>query len=198
MRVSVNDLNIAASGNTEVANSLRFTLGHDIEHAAQHDALLESDKAFEDSVRRIATGPSPHDYTAPLKAYNERECSLEVAAEIAGFNILADYVRNTYPNATLKDLYLASRGDMRAYIDEDRRTKPRTYALKPGLTLDNNLKMPSTQANRDAMGKYFYEANGYPERKVGVALNYIATLEHNVLNAARAAPPPSGFNDTSP
>ncbi|MDR2208476.1 MAG: hypothetical protein LBE22_05835 [Azoarcus sp.] len=219
MRVSIKDLNDAAGGNKKAANSLRFTLGHEIEHAAQHDALLASDRALGDSVRRIALGPSPHDYTAPLKAYNERECSFEVAAEIAGFNTLAEYVRNRDPNATLKDLFLASPDDMSPYIDEDRRTNPKTYPLKPGLTLDNNLKMPSTQANRDAMARYFYEANGYPEQRVGDALNNIARLERNVLNAARAANPhhpapqidvnlreiglqamplPGGFNDTSP
>jgi hypothetical protein len=108
---------------------------------------------------------------------------------------------------------------MSPYIDEDRRTNPKTYTLKPGLTLDDNLKMPSTQANRDAMARYFYEANGYPEQRVGDALNDIAMIERNVLNAARAANPhhpapqidvnlreiglqgvplPGGFNDTSP
>jgi hypothetical protein len=218
MRVSINKLNAAANGNAEAANSLRFTLGHEIEHAAQRDALLESSKALEDSVRRIVIGPSPHDYTAALKAYNERERSFEVAAEIAGFNALAEYVRNRDPNATLKDLYEAT-DDMSPYIDVDWLADPETYTLQPGLTLDNNLKMPSTQENRGAVGKYFYEANGYPEQRVGDALNDIARLERNVLNAARAANPhhpapqidvnlkevgaqgvplPGGFNDTSP
>jgi hypothetical protein len=219
MRVSINDLNIAASGSKKAASSLRFTLGHEIEHAVQHDALLASDKALEERARRIAIGPSPHDYTATLKAYNERECSLEVAAEIAGFNTLAEYVTNKYPNAALKDLYLASPDDMRTYIDENWRTDPETYTLKPGLSLDNNLKMPFTQANCDAMARYFYEAGGYPEQRIGGALDEIATLERNVLNAAWAANPkhpapqinvnlkeigvqavplPGGFNDTSP
>ncbi|MDR2208487.1 MAG: hypothetical protein LBE22_05890 [Azoarcus sp.] len=222
MEIPVGLLNKAANGGQQgeqAANLLRHILGHEINHAVTRDARLAEDQALRERVARIANGPPPHDYTATLKAYNESARSREVSAEIAGFNTLAEYVRNENPNATLKDLYLASRDSMKMYVDMGGSKAMPTYTLKPGLTLDNNLKMPSTQANRDAMGKYFYKANGYPKNKVGVALKYIVTLERNVLNAARAANPhhpapkinvnlkeidlqavplPGGFDDTNP
>lgn len=68
MAVSVDQLNDAARGNVQTANSLRFTLGHEIDHAVTRDARLAEDRTLEASVRRIAAGPSPHDYTDTLKA----------------------------------------------------------------------------------------------------------------------------------
>jgi hypothetical protein len=222
MEIPIDLLNKAANGHEQdkqAANLLRHILGHEINHAVTRDARLAEDQAFREGVRRIANGASPHDYTATLKAYNESARSREVSAEIAGFNTLAEYVRNENPNATLKNLYLASQDSMETYIDVVGSKATPTYTLKPGLTLDNNLKIVSTQANCDAVGKYFYEAKRYPEHKVGGALNYIAMIERNVLNAARAANPhhpapqidvnlkevggqavplPGGFNDTSP
>jgi len=233
MAVSIDQLNDAAAGKVRTANSLRFTLGHEINHAVTRDARLAEDKALEDSVKRIANGPSPHDYTATLKAYNDSARSREVGAEIAGFNTLAAYVRQQNPNATLGDLYEASPDDMKAYVDFDpTKPAPEAYKLKAGLTINENnvltydksmgldsdnsknLEMPSTPGNIKAMGKFFYEENGYPERKVGGALNYIEGIERAVPHApghpaptvnvslkevgVTGVPLPNGFNDTSP
>lgn len=219
MAVSVDQLNDAARGNVQTANSLRFTLGHEIDHAVTRDARLAEDRTLETSVNRIAAGPSPHDYTATLKTYNESVRSREVGAEIAGFNALAGYVRDKNPAATLKDMYDASPNDMQMYVNVDLSKTPATYTPKPGLTLGPDLKMASTPDNVAGMGKYFYEATGYPERKVGGALNYIAGVEQEALRTARIADPshaapeirvnlktvgaetapvPGGITDTSP
>lgn len=219
MAVSVDQLNDAARGNVQTANSLRFTLGHEIDHAVTRDARLAEDRTLEASVRRIAAGPSPHDYTDTVKAYNESVRSREVGAEIAGFNALAGYVKGRNPSATLKDMYDASPNDMQMYVDVDLSKTPATYTPKPGLTLGADLKMASTPENIAGMGKYFYEATGYPERKVGQALGFIATVEQEALRTARTADPthaapeirvnlkevgaetarvPAGITDTSP
>lgn len=219
MAVSIGQLNLAAGGDIQVANSLRFTLGHEINHAVTRDARLAEDRALNDSIQNIVASPSPHDYTTTLKTFNDSARSREVGAEIAGFNVLAGYVRSKNPDATLKDMYDASPSDMAMYVDKDESKTPATYTPKAGLTLDNDLKMASTQANIDAMGEHFYKATGYPERKVGGALNLIATVEQSALYAARisdpghaapeirvdlkavraeTAPLPAGFTDTSP
>lgn len=219
MAVSVDQLNAAASGNIQTANSLRFTLGHEINHAVTRDARFAEDRALKDGVTRIAGGPSPHDYTAVLKAYNDSARTREVGAEIAGFNALAGYVRGKNPSATLKDMYDASPNDMQMYVNVDLSKTPAVYTPKAGLTLGSDLKMASTPANVDAMGTHFYKATGYPERKVGGALGFIAATEQHALSTARIADPahpapkinvnlkqvgaegvplPGGFDDTSP
>ncbi len=218
MAVSIDQLNTAAGGDVQIANSLRFTLGHEINHAVTRDARLTEDKTLKDSIESIAASPSPHDYTATLKAYNDSARSREVGAEIAGFNVLAGYVRSKNPSATLKDMYDASPNDMAMYVDKDESKTPATYTPKAGLTLDSDLKMASTQANIDAMGEHFYKATGYPERKIGGALDRIATAEQDALRIARISDPghvapeirvdlktvgaetvplPTGFTDTS-
>ena len=219
MAVSIDQLNAAAGGNVQTANSLRFTLGHEIDHAVTRNARLAEDQALQSGVSRIAAGPSPHDYTATLKAYNDSARSREVGAEIAGFNALAGYVRGKNPSATLKDMYDASPDDMKNYVNVDLSKTPTTYTSKPGLTLGSDLKMASTQANIDGMGEYFYKNFGYPERKVDGALGFIAATEQDALRTARIADPshpapeirvnlkelgaehatlPRGITDTSP
>jgi hypothetical protein len=219
MAVSIDQLNAAAGGNVQTANSLRFTLGHEIDHAVTRNARLAEDQTLKSDVSRIAAGPSPHDYTATLKAYNDSARSREVGAEIAGFNALAGYVRGKNPSATLKDMYDASPDDMKNYVNVDLSKTPATYTPKPGLTIGTDLKMASTQANIDGMGEYFYKNFGYPERKVGGALGLIAATEQDALRTARVADPshpapeirvnlkevgaehatvPRGITDTSP
>lgn len=189
MAVSIDQLNDAARGNVQTANSLRFTLGHEIDHAVTRDARLGEDRALESSVNRIAAGPSPHDYTDTLKAYNDSARSREVGAEIAGFNALAGYVTSKNPSATLKDMYDASPDDMQNYVNVDLSKTPATYTPKSGLTLGSDLKMASTQPTIDAMGDYFYKNFGYPEQKVGAALDFIAATEQEALRVARVADP---------
>ncbi|MBO9872826.1 MULTISPECIES: XVIPCD domain-containing protein [Xanthomonas] len=219
MAVSIDQLNSAAAGNVQTANSLRFTLGHEIDHAVTRDARLTEDRTLQASVAQIARGAAPHDYTPVLKAYNESARSREVGAEIAGFNTLAGYVRSRNPNAGLKEMYDASPNDMQMYVDVDLSKTPATYTPKAGLTLGSDLKMAPTPANVDAMGTYFYKAAGYPEQKIGNALRFIETAEQQALSAARIANPthaapkinvnlkelgveglalPRGFDDTSP
>jgi hypothetical protein len=199
--VPIDQLNKAAGFDAEakqIANSLRFTLGHEFQHVADRRALLDNETRFTDRVDAIAsyTTSSPHDYTAPLKDLIIGDRELEVRAEIAGFNVLAGYVRKQNPNATLKDLYEAS-PDMKAYIDFDpNKPLPEAYKPKPGLTItgnnvltydksmgldsDNskNLEMPSIQKNEGIMGKVFYERYHYPENNANnFALDYIRDAE---------------------
>ena len=189
MAVSVDQLNDAARGNVQATNSLRFILGHEIDHAVTRDARLAEDHKLEADIRRVAAGPAPHDYTETLKTYNESVRSREVGAEIAGFNALAGYVTSKNPRATLKDMYDAAPDDMSPYVDVDLSKVPATYTPKPGLTLDGDLKMASTQQNIDTMGKYFYENLGYPNDMVGYALRVVDSVEDAALRAARAADP---------
>lgn len=188
LAVSADQLN-SSSRSTQTANSIRFTLGHEIQHGVNRQDILDQDQAVRDGAKITARTPSPHDYTDALKTYNETSRKIETTAEIAGFNTLASYVTSKNPSATLKDLYDASPDDMRMYVNRDLSTSPPTYAAKPGLTIGADLQIASTPANVETMGKLFYDANGYPPNEVGRALGMIAKEERDALVDARRTDP---------
>jgi len=188
LAVSTDQLNDSAR-KTQTANSIRFTLGHEIQHGVNRQDILDQDKKLRDEAKATAKTPSPHDYTDELKAYNKTSRKIETSAEIAGFNTLASYVTSKNPKATLKDLYDASPDDMKMYINADLSKSPPTYAAKPGLTIGADLKIASTPANVETMGKLFYDANGYPRNEVGRALGMIAKEEKDAFDTARKLDP---------
>lgn len=213
MRLPIAQLN-TADRNVQDANSVRFTIGHEIEHGVTRDGKLQLDKNLKDQVQAIAQGPSPHDYTATIKAFNDGARGRESRAEIAGFNTLSAHVRRGNPAATLKDVYDASPSDMRMYIDADLSKRPPTYTPKAGLHIGADLKMDEGRS-LEAMGRYFYDANGYPGRQIGGAIGEIQRQEaaQQAAHPGRPAPQikinlselgfagarlPPGMTDSSP
>lgn len=188
LAVSLDQLNDSAT-KTQTANSIRFTLGHEIQHGVNRQDIIDQDKLLRDQAKATAKTPSPHDYTDELKAYNTTSRKVETTAEIAGFNTLASYVKSKNPSATLKDLYDASPDDMKMYIKEDLTKSPPTYAARPGLTIGADLKIASTPANVEAIGKMFYDANGYPRNETNRALGMIREEEVKALLDARKTHP---------
>ncbi len=188
LAVSLDQLDDAARS-TQAANSIRFTLGHEIQHGVNRQDIFDQDQTLRDQARATARTPSPHDYTEALQAYNATSRSIETTAEIAGFNTLASYVTARNPQATLKDLYDASPDDMRMYIHRDLAASPPTYTARPGLTIGEDLKIASTPENLEAMGRLFYDANGYPPREVGRAIGMIRQEEVAALAEARSVDP---------
>lgn len=188
LAVSLGQLNDAPA-NTHIANSLRFTLGHEGRHAVDGQAILDQNDALRDQARATARSPSPHDHTETLRAYDATSRTLETRAEIAGFNTLASYVTARNPQATLKDLYDASPDDMRMYIRRDFSVSPPAYVAKPGLTIGADLQIASTPENVAAMGRLFYDANGYPATETAIALRTVCNEEIAALAEARAADP---------
>lgn len=188
LAVSLDQLN-DASTRTQTANSIRFTLGHEIQHGVNHQDILDQDKLLRDQAKATASTPSPHDYTDELKAYNATSRKIETTAEIAGFNTLASYVTSRNPKATLKDLYDASPDDMKMYVKEDLSKSPPTYTARPGLSIGTDLKIDSTPKNVETMGKLFYDANGYPPNETSRAVGMIGEEEANALVEARKTHP---------
>jgi hypothetical protein len=172
------------------ANTARIILGHEIGHAINKTAIDRSDAAFKDKIDEIARSPSPHDYTAALKAHGAEERTRESKDEIAGINTLADYVKHSNPKATLKDLYNAST-EMANYIDKDGEGAKATYKAKDGLTFGNDLKIDANAPkNVEAMGKLFYDARGYPQNYGARDLGMVAEAEDAAqLRDPKRAPP---------
>jgi len=172
------------------ANTARIILGHEIGHAINKAAIDKSDAAFKDRIDEIAKSPSPHDYTAALKAHGAEERTRESKDEIAGINTLADYVRHSNPKATLKDLYNAST-EMANYIDKNGEGAKATYKAKDGLTFGDDLKIDANAPkNVEAMGKLFYDARGYPQNYGARDLGMVAEAEDAAqLRDPKRAPP---------
>ncbi|MCW0369096.1 XVIPCD domain-containing protein [Xanthomonas sacchari] len=177
------------------ANTARIVLGHEIGHAINKAAIDRSDAAFAAKVDGIAASPSPHDYTATLKAYGQEQRTREAKDEIAGVNTLADYVTRTNPKATLKDLYNAS-SEMASYIDKQGVGSKATYTAKDGLSFGKDLKIDADNPrNVEAMGKLFYDARGYPQNYGERALAQIADAEDRAQAQHPERTPPAVHAD---
>ncbi|QWP76614.1 hypothetical protein J5226_24065 [Lysobacter sp. K5869] len=209
----------ASASDPQKANTLRMVFGHEIEHSINKTDIARNGEASRQEIARIAAGPSPHDYTAILKSHNDSARLRESNDQIAGFNVLAAHVRRENPDATPGQLYAklyASSDQMQQYFDVglDADGK-RTYAPKAGLTIGANGQIAVNADNVEAMGKYFYDRNRYPEvythRNLSQA--YRAELDAARADPGRPAPEvkvdlqalklpgfplPPGFSDSSP
>lgn len=211
---------LAASGtDPQKANTLRMVFGHEIEHSINKDDIARNKQSTQDEIDRIAGSPSPHDYTGVLKGANDSARLRESNDQIAGFNVLAAHVRRENPDATpaqLNEKLYASAPQMQQYFDVgvDADGK-RTYAPKAGLTIGANGQIAVNADNVEAMGKYFYDHNGYPPVYTHRNLNQAYNAEEIAARAdpSRPAPEvrvdlqalklpgfplPPGFSDSSP
>lgn len=192
MRLSVGQLSTADPSQSpedlrDGVNFIRFTAGHEINHALSRNESLQLGQRFREQVAAIANTPSPHDFTAPVKAYNEGARAIEARAEIAGFNTIVSQVKQEKPKATLADVYDAD-GGASNYINESV-GKPPGYTATSGLHIKPDLQMDADKS-LEAMAKTFYDGNvGYPARNIDWAFAEIYRQEA----IAQAAHPGRAF-----
>lgn len=169
------DPNSANEDAKEEVNFVRFTAGHEIDHAVSREEMVKLVQRFRDQAAAIANGPSPHDYTSAVKEYNHGCRKREASAEIAGFNAVAAQVRHENPSATLEDVYIAD-GGASNYIEEDENSPP-NYSVRPGLHIKADLQL-DVDKSLEAMAKLFYDNNpGYPARNIDWAFAEIYRQE---------------------
>lgn len=170
-------------------NEVRFVSAHEIDHALSADAVRRLGEQFKERVAAIANTPSPHDYTAVVKDYNNGLREREARAEIAGFNAVAAHVRRQDANANLGSLYQAD-GGLSNYIDRHGTEEPYTYALIPGLHIKPDLQLDEGKS-LEAMAKQFYDSNpGYPARNIDWAFGEIYRQEATAQAANPGRPFP--------
>lgn len=182
----------AAAKDPKVANTMRMILTHESEHAVNKDSILKADKAFEDKLTAISKGPSPHDYTPPLKEKADSDRLREATDQIGGFNAVAAHVRKGNPTATKEQLYKLlhdASPEMEHYFDVGGTPAKPTYAPKAGLTLDKNGQLAETPKNIEAMAEHFYDKRPYRERYGVPALQKAIGIEGAEQAADRAADP---------
>lgn len=220
------DILAVADKDKKLANTMRLVVTHESEHAVNKQAIEKSTKAFEAQLEKIAKGPSPHDYTAAIKARTSSERTREATDQLGAFNALAAHVRKENPTATKEQMYeklYNSSNQMEQYFDVGGTAPSKTYTPKAGLTIGKDGQIAATKANIEAMGKHFYDANGYQSIYGVRALQAAVNIESKEQIADKAAdpkkfvppevrvnlkelgldgvvsfPPGSGITDTSP
>lgn len=156
-----NFLKLAGTNKTAAAE-LVFVMGHEIQHSFNSTASTVATDAFKKEVDKIAKGPGPHDYTNAIKDFIGNFRKDEAGAHIGGFNAIASQVLKDNPKlkddqaAALKAFYNAYPERMGDFIERGGKSPNFTYALKPGLSLDKDMTMPSTKENVEAMGKHYF------------------------------------------
>jgi hypothetical protein len=186
------DILAASDKDKKLANTMRLVVTHESEHAVNKQAIEKSGKAFEAELEKIAKGPSPHDYTAAIKTRTDSERTREATDQIGAFNAVAAHVRKENPTATQSQMYeklYNSSNQMEQYFDVGGTAPNKTYTPKAGLTIGKDGQIAETKANIEAMGKHFYDANGY-QRIYGVrALQKAVDIESTEQAVDKAADP---------
>ena len=215
----------AAGKDAKVANTMRMILTHESEHAVNKDAILKANTAFEGKLTAISNGPSPHDYTPPLKQKADSDRLREATDQIGGFNAVAAHVRKDNPTATKEQLYKLlhdSSPEMEPYFKVGGTPSKPTYEPKAGLTLDKNGQLAETPKNIEAMAQHFYDQRPYRVNYGVEALQKAINIEMKEqiadakadpkytppevrvnlkalgLDGLGGFPPGSGITDTSP
>ncbi|MGN6152361.1 MAG: XVIPCD domain-containing protein [Lysobacteraceae bacterium] len=137
-----------------------FMLGHETEHARSLQGVNYGVTRLVPEIERIARsdGPGPRDYTDVVNAFAERTRAEEGRAHIGGFNAIASYVvndRHPKPEHLLRELYETHPARMGDFIEKTSVGVPATYALKDGLTLGRDGRMPYSPENIEAMKGYY-------------------------------------------
>ncbi|UJB19236.1 MULTISPECIES: XVIPCD domain-containing protein [Lysobacter] len=189
MRLSVEQLNEAAPPRTrdeikEAVSFIRYTAGHEIDHALTREENERLAGRLRAQVAAIANGPSPHDFTGPVKEFNEGSREREARAEIAGFNTVAAQLKRDNPRATLADLYERDGGASNYMESDGNGMEPANVRMKPGFHIKPDLQL-DTGKSLEAMAKTFYDDNkGYPARNIDWAFGEIYRQEA-IAQAAR-------------
>lgn len=136
---------------------LVFVMGHEIQHSFNRGFGAQTRDAFDQQVKSIAQGPSPHDYTEAVSGYVSAFRTNEASAHIGGFNAVVSHVQARDPNASLGDVYSENPQRMRDFIEVSGKGPTAKYTLKPGLDVDDNMHMPATDRNVASMSKYYFD-----------------------------------------
>lgn len=180
MRLSVGQLNEADPSNDprdvrDAVNFIRYTAGHEIDHALHREENARLAERFRAQVAAIADRPSPHDFTGPVKEFNEGARVSEARAEIAGFNTVAAQLRHENPKATVAELYEVD-GGVSNYMDSDDETPPH-ITMNHGLHIKPDLQLDAARS-LETMAKTFYDDHkGYPARNIDWAFGEIYRQE---------------------
>lgn len=152
-----------AGTDKSAASELVFVMGHEIQHSFNSTVSDKAVDAYIKDVDKIAKTPGPHDYTGAVKTLIDSYRKDEAGAHIGGYNAIVSQVAKQKHDAgddtppTLKELYNAQPGRMGDFIERGGKAPNFTYAMKPGLTIEADMTLKSTDKNVEAMGKHYFD-----------------------------------------
>jgi hypothetical protein len=139
------------------AGELTFVMGHEIQHAINRPGQQQATDTAVREINRIGqSAQATHDYTQAINTRVAAHRQDEATAHIGGFNATVSMVRTGNQNPSLEDIYRANPARMGDFITVTPGS-PQTYALRAGLTLNNDMTMTPNPANTEAMGRHFYD-----------------------------------------
>jgi hypothetical protein len=134
-----------------------FKLGHEIRHAADRTNGIRDNDQFNSEIWRISeTSGNRHDYTQVVADFIKENRESESYAHIGGFNAISSMVIARNSDATLRDIYEAHPARMADFIEVSGTFK-KTYAMKENLSIDENMQLPYSGENVDAMKAYYFD-----------------------------------------
>jgi hypothetical protein len=182
IKLSQSELANVRSAGDEASNDLLFKIGHEARHALRRADMVDDNKRFRDAVYDIATGgEAVRDYTSAVREFLVEKRETEAAAHLGGFNAIASMVREQNPKATLADVYAADPKRMVDFLEKD----GNSFKLRPGLTVNEDLRMLYSKENIDAMQGYYFDQA--VDKTNGLGPNRDWDNKHNYANMALEA-----------
>lgn len=164
MRLPLSMLASPASGLPYNAAEATFVLGHELQHGFNATASQQSVQDFTQQAQAIARSRGSHDYTQVIGNLIDGYRRNEASAHLAGWNALVDSVRTQDPQAGLAQIHAAHPGRTADFISRSGMAPNYSYALRPGLTLDADMRLPLSEDNIRAMGGIYFDKPGNQAR----------------------------------
>ncbi|SDS65426.1 hypothetical protein [Microlunatus soli] len=130
-----------------------FVLGHEVQHALNRRETSRADQAFFDDLDRSAR--HDQDYTRPIARVVRAHRRDEASANIAGWNALADRLRQRHSDLTLEMIRNAARWRSLDFVERDRTTRE----LRPrgSLVILADGRIDPTPTNVEAMARAYVD-----------------------------------------
>jgi hypothetical protein len=138
------------------ANSMTFVLGHEVQHSFDHHGALDAKRSLIAGAKSIAASQGPiHDYTTVVKDYLKFSREDEATAEIAGWNAVHSRIAQSKPIVSPTDVWSADPSRIADFVEADS-SRQGVYVMRPGLEANQDLTLPMSKANIEAMGENYF------------------------------------------
>lgn len=144
----------------QVGNAI-FTMAHELSHVQSRQAMAQADTPFWQALETKAQQPGVRDYTPEILTRMEDSRRDEASAQIAAYNAMVDWVKQTNPSPSLGDIYKKHRERMSLFIDEREEGDLKIYTIKHGMHLNPDMSMPDDAINRAEVQKHHFDKGGF-------------------------------------
>ncbi|MCC5069244.1 hypothetical protein LLE67_15590 [Xanthomonas campestris] len=138
------------------ANDLTFVLGHETQHAFNQIDTAAAYRRFDQAATAIAKDNNPiNDYTVPIENLIASNRQDEAKAQIAGWNALADRVRQSNPHVDATAMKSLGNGRIDDFVELNP-SNPLQAQARQGITFNADGSLPMTPQNVSAQETYYF------------------------------------------